>query len=117
MANRTTVSKAFSSLASTFGWYAPGASSSPARERVGHKEKAARGWWNEDEVTRGVVGGSNPTRHSIATPRVAKSESGHTNKVKSESAKSEALASSIKKGAKSESSSCLLYTSPSPRDS
>jgi len=98
MANRTTVSKAFSSLASTFGWYAPGASSSPARERVGHKEKAARGWWNEDEVTRGVVGGSNPTRHSIATPRVAKSESGYMSKVKSESAKSEDLSNMIKKG-------------------
>ena len=102
-ASRSAVGKAFSSLANTFGLFAPNvaSSSSPAR-RVGAKEKSMRGWWNEDDVGRGVVGGSNPVRHNMATPRgVAKSEgsaSAPMRRVKSEGAKSEALSSVIKKG-------------------
>jgi hypothetical protein len=93
-----------------------------ASQRVRAREREMRGWWHEGEVAKGVVGGSNPVRYSMATPRddknkPAKSERSNTRtasrmmsegglvlsslkgeSAKNEDAKSEALREAIKKG-------------------
>ena len=136
-ASKATFGRAFSAFADMasgiggmFGGKGDGkgaaSSSSPPQQRPSKREREMRSWWREGETTKGVVGGSNPVRHNIATPRGDKSKpvksersntraasrvmsdgglvlsslKGGSVKVgaKSESAKSEALTEAIKKG-------------------
>ena len=79
-ASKATFGRAFSAFADMasgiggmFGGKGDGkgaaSSSSPPKQRPSKREREMRSWWREGEATKGVVGGSNPVRHNIATPR------------------------------------------------